>query len=76
MTNPYHARARMFSAGNVTEENKPLNHRLMHIRVPRHIFNELERQAEAHGVTTGRLAIELLRSWATKQANKRMANEP
>ena len=75
MLNSYHTKARDFAGGNITEENKVGNHKLLHLKIPQDVYNELEWAAIRYEIATGRFAIELLRSWATKQANKRMLGE-
>jgi hypothetical protein len=75
MSNTYHERVRAFSGGNIAEENRPANHKLLHLKIPRHILFELERAAMHHEVPIGRFTIELLRSWASRQSNKRIVGE-
>ena len=75
MLNSYHTRSREFAGGNISEENKVGNHKLLHLKIPQDVFNELEWAAIRYEIATGRFAIELLRSWATKQINKRMLGE-
>lgn len=71
MLNSYHTRTRAFAKGNVSEENLPQNHKLLHLRIPNDVMAELELQALKHGIAKGRFIVELLRSYATRQRNKR-----
>jgi rRNA-processing protein FCF1 len=74
-TNPYHDRVRSFAKGNITEENERGNNRYVRIRLPEYVYQELKALAEAKRIPTGRFTIELLRSLADRQIQKRKADE-
>ena len=61
---------RNFSKGNVPEENRAGNFRMMRFRVPHTIYDVLLRMASDRNVTVSRLIIEILRSVVEKELAK------
>lgn len=59
-----------FSKGNVPEENKAGNFRMMRFRMPYTIYDVLLRMASDRNVTVSRLVIEILRSVVNKELAK------
>lgn len=67
-----HKNTAEFAKGDISEENKAA--RMVHVRVPNHIYDQLREIAYNNEVSTGRVIIEILRQVAEKRRIRQAQN--